>query len=1332
MTIEELDLQLTANADEAEKALNKTISKLESLKSTVENASKSARGIQSITNAFKNFGVSTKLEKALEPLKRITASIKEITKPLADTPKISMPEVKADPAFQEAAAHIRELTESFNDLKKVGISSVPIKVETSSVDDANAKFAALKQGLQAGFELVDFKVNANTSEFTARIKEAAQAVPDIPEIKPKIDTSDISRAAAVSKSAGNQFSIFGDKVKAALGKIPSGAKNAAGSVGLLAARMKSLAPHTNKASSAFGKFGTMLKRLLMYRLIGGMIRGTVNAMKEGVQNLARYSSEFNASMSQMSTGSLYLKNSLGAMLAPVIQALIPIFQSLVSVVVKAANAIGMFFAALGGATKFTKAKEYAVDYADALGGAAKAQKDFTAGFDELNVISQEAAGAAAGAPDYSQMFEEVEIPSSITDFAAKIGEIMNKLKPIFDWIKEHLDDILKVAIAIGTAILAWKVANALLDAIRFFQSLKSMGLKFNIEFATLGAVMFLADLKEFMKYFEDFKEHGPTFHNVAGMISEFTGLVGDALIILGALKLGGALKIVQGIGEIIVAIEDISKNGVNWENVTTAIRGLTNVAIGIGVFTGNIKLAAWGVVIQGFTTVIGELGKNWDAIKQGDWSGVDKVTLIIGGLEILGGLVVALGVFSKLKGIADVSKAATAVNTVTTATGQMDTAAGGLSPKLSSLAKNLGMGLVVVAEVAAAAILITGAIWVLGKELEQVGLAWQPVIANGGTIATAIGLGAAMLVSIGVVTALLGSVGTPLIINIALGTAILAELGIAAGLFILEIWAIGKGLDEIGKAWQPVLNNGDTIKTAIAVGTGLLVGIGVVTAALGVATVATAGALPLAIGLGTAILVELAAAFIIFTKSLVAVADELSNNLSPALINLNGKLPALSTNMSNFVTFMTEFAGHVVAYSKVNAIAGLAATIDTVIGWFTKDPIQKLSDDVNKVYGQMVSLNERLSYAVPEMQKARDMLQEYSTLLGEIEAITGERSALTLQSDIFANMKEFGANMVVGLDEGVKSKSNLFTDIGNRFTELLTVIEKGFGISGGLSTKTKTIGATLMSSMSAGITEAAKNTVTTIQTAANSLLTALNQTLGIVGMYSTKTRAVGEIIMTSIGAGITSKSTEVNNTIKTACENMLKTMENTFGISGGQSSKTYDIGKILMESLGKGITAGLASAQEALRSATQSLSSAMDDFAKSASKSISSSTSSRSVSSAINTLTQPIDVQGYVGGGFPTVGSLFIANEAGPELVGTIGGQTAVANNNQIVSGIASGVADGNIELISAIYRMADRIVAAVENGETIIGDDVIGRSYDRYKDRRGMRISGSAFANLY
>jgi hypothetical protein len=43
-------------------------------------------------------------------------------------------------------------------------------------------------------------------------------------------------------------------------------------------------------------------------------------------------------------------------------------------------------------------------------------------------------------------------------------------------------------------------------------------------------------------------------------------------------------------------------------------------------------------------------------------------------------------------------------------------------------------------------------------------------------------------------------------------------------------------------------------------------------------------------------------------------------------------------------------------------------------------------------------------------------------------------------------------------------------------------------------------------------------------------------------------------------------------------------------------------------------------------------------------------------------------------GGFPDAGEFFIAREAGPELVGRIGGRNAVVNNDQIVSAVSRGV----------------------------------------------------------
>lgn len=66
-----------------------------------------------------------------------------------------------------------------------------------------------------------------------------------------------------------------------------------------------------------------------------------------------------------------------------------------------------------------------------------------------------------------------------------------------------------------------------------------------------------------------------------------------------------------------------------------------------------------------------------------------------------------------------------------------------------------------------------------------------------------------------------------------------------------------------------------------------------------------------------------------------------------------------------------------------------------------------------------------------------------------------------------------------------------------------------------------------------------------------------------------------------------------------------------------------------------------------------------------------------------------LNISWYAQGGFPESGQLFLAREAGPELVGTMGGHTAVANNEQIVAGIRQGV----FEAVSAAMNNGERDV---------------------------------------
>lgn len=99
-------------------------------------------------------------------------------------------------------------------------------------------------------------------------------------------------------------------------------------------------------------------------------------------------------------------------------------------------------------------------------------------------------------------------------------------------------------------------------------------------------------------------------------------------------------------------------------------------------------------------------------------------------------------------------------------------------------------------------------------------------------------------------------------------------------------------------------------------------------------------------------------------------------------------------------------------------------------------------------------------------------------------------------------------------------------------------------------------------------------------------------------------------------------------------------------------------------------------------------------------------------------------------GGFPNEGQLFIAREAGAEMVGAMGRRTAVANNDQIVEGISAGVSVANDGVIAAIYALLN--VVEEKDMSVIIGDNQIGESYDRYNRARGVRVNTGAFSNAY
>lgn len=737
-----------------------------------------------------------------------------------------------------------------------------------------------------------------------------------------------------------------------------------------------------------------------------------------------------------------LARAVGSLLYPALKSILPPLIAAVELVKELITGIASLMGVKVEFPDFSSASDAVGGVTDAMdnttkatGKAAKAFKNYIMGFDELNVIQKDngsSGGSGSGAGAAGNILGDVDL--SGYDMFNRYNEELAKQ---IDSIKEKMKGLLPVIGSVGAAIAAWQISKALLDGIEKLKSL-TVNVDFDINWSTLGIVAFMADMDEFKRYLDDFIKNGASFNNVVGMISEFAGMMGDALLLLGNLQWAGALKTVQGVLEIVNGIKDIADNGANVDNVTTVIRGLTNIAFAVGLFTKNAKLAGAALVIQGFTTIIREIADNWDAIKNGDWSGVDKATLATAAIEALGGIAVALGVFSKFKKAKEAADSVEAVKSIASATESIKESTSGLSPNLVGIVKNLGLGVAIVAEISAAAILFTGAIAILGNEMKAVGEAWQPVIDNAKMVAEGIGLGTVALAAVGAGAATLGSIGgVSLAANIGIGTGILAEVGAAAVLYEAEIWAIGTGLDKIQQAWKPVNNNGSEIAKDIGIGTAVLVGIGAATAAIGAVTVASAGTIPIAIGIGTAVLVECAAAFVGLTESVSGVANSLTDTLYPSLKNLNSKLPSIKTGMSKFTGYLKDFANEISSYTKSMG----SVTWSSVVGGFQKlfagNPIAKLSDDVATIYSDSSVLNGKLSVANPELSKAVQLLTDYNSFMSQLKLLTDGASNTTLATDIFTNLKDCGEKLVTGFVSGIDSKlPDLNIEVGQIKTAL--------------------------------------------------------------------------------------------------------------------------------------------------------------------------------------------------------------------------------------------------------------------------------------------------------
>ena len=240
----------------------------------------------------------------------------------------------------------------------------------------------------------------------------------------------VSALASLTRAAGAKFLGGLRSATTAIAKF---------SANILSIPLKRAASNIGGFAKKLTGLGRALGRIVLYRALRTLIKEISQAFKEGVGNLYQWSKilggEFSQSMDQAATSLLYLKNSLGAMVAPIINVLAPALDFLVDKLVGVLNTVNQLFAALTGANYWTRARKSATEYAEAVDDSGKAAKNaakeaqkYLAPFDELNVLpdndtsSRSSGSSGKDTPNYADMFETDGIDSKISDFAQSIRD----------------------------------------------------------------------------------------------------------------------------------------------------------------------------------------------------------------------------------------------------------------------------------------------------------------------------------------------------------------------------------------------------------------------------------------------------------------------------------------------------------------------------------------------------------------------------------------------------------------------------------------------------------------------------------------------------------------------------------------------------------------------------------------------------------------------------------------------------------------------------------------------------------------------------------------------
>ena len=275
--------------------------------------------------------------------------------------------------------------------------------------------------------------------------------------------------------------------------------------------------------------------------------------------------------------------------------------------------------------------------------------------------------------------------------------------------------------------------------------------------------------------------------------------------------------------------------------------------------------------------------------------------------------------------------------------------------------------------------------------------------------------------------------------------------------------------------------------------------------------------------------------------------------------------------------------------------------------------------------------------------------------------VNGVKNAFGITSNGYAeSSKPIGASIVGGIKSGISGALNTVTNLFNSNDYVQYGKNINEGISSGIATSYET---TIQSTMStrrgwigdlfspSSFEQSGKNINTGIETGIKSNYdatvgsTITERQSWIKGLFAQKEfEGSGENIDRGISTGVVNN---YDSTLGKSVIDRFNWIKDLFAYNN-----FWDVGKGIME----GMSDGIKGNESLLKKAFESLQLGHEGTAE------------------IGLELYTNSLLGYAKGGMPETGQLFIAREAGPELVGQFGSHTGVANNQQIVAAVSDGV----------------------------------------------------------